>query len=274
MQQDITISTFYKFVPLADTAQLRAPIREAMQQRGIRGTITLAPEGLNATVSGPDEQVEELIAHLSSYPQIGLIAHKESHTSAQPFARTKVKLKKELISLGEPANPSVCVGEYVPSSQWNVLITQPDVITIDTRNEYEYRVGHFEGAINPATRTFKETVAFTKAHLNPVTHPRVAMYCTGGIRCEKYSSYLLTLGFQQVYHLQGGILQYLADIPETQSLWRGACYVFDERVAVNHDLSKAVHITMCGPCGAPLLPSDRDSAHYHEGTRCPYCPAR
>lgn len=269
--KSVTISTFYTFRSLPQCRTLREPIRQAMQSRGIKGTITLAPEGVNATICGTSEAVEQLIDTLQNFPEIGTFTHKQSHAGAQPFKRAKVKIKQELISLGAPTDPMVCVGEYVPPAAWNALISRPDVITIDTRNDYEYRIGHFAGAINPATRDFKEMVAFTATHLNPDTHSSVAMYCTGGIRCEKYSSYLLSLGFKHVYHLQGGILQYLADIPQKQTMWQGVCYVFDERVAVNHDLSPATHITMCGPCGAPLEPTDRISANYEPDILCPYC---
>ena len=269
--QTQTISTFYKFTPLPDPRALREPIREAMRGRGIKGTITLATEGINATISGEPAAIDDMLHHLQTIPEIGPLTHKQSQHAQAPFQRSKVKVKRELISLGAEANPSVCVGNYVAPKDWNALISRPDVITIDTRNDYEYRIGHFRGALNPATRDFKEMVAFTKAHLNPDTHPHVAMYCTGGIRCEKYSSYLLAQGFQHVYHLNGGILQYLADVPEKQTLWEGVCYVFDERVAVNHALSPATHITMCGPCGTPLEPADRAAATYQEGSHCPYC---
>lgn len=266
-----TISTFYKFTPLAAPRDLREQVKRDMLARNIKGTITLAPEGINATICGEPHDLNDMIECLQAMPEIGEFTHKESHFGLAPFQRSKVKVKKELISLGTEADPSVCVGEYVGAERWNEIIAQPDVITIDTRNDYEYRIGHFEGAVNPATRDFKEMVAFTAEHLDPKHTPRVAMYCTGGIRCEKYSSYLVSLGFEHVYHLHGGILQYLADMPENKSLWRGACYVFDERVAVNHDLSPAAHITMCGPCGAPLEPHDREASNYIEGLHCPYC---
>lgn len=271
MDQPVTVSTFYKFTPLPDYKALREPLRQAMRERGIRGTITLAPEGINATISGETSKINEMIDNIQSNELIGELIHKISHTCAQPFQRMKVKVKRELIGLGTAADPSVCVGQYVAPSNWNRLISRPDVVTIDTRNDYEYRVGHFRGAINPATRDFKEMVAFTEQHLDPEKHPHVAMYCTGGIRCEKYSSYLVERGFQHVYHLNGGILNYLALIPESDTLWDGVCYVFDERVAVNHDLTTASHITMCGPCGQPLTPDDRQSAGYQEGVHCPYC---
>jgi UPF0176 protein len=275
MSQPITVSTFYSFVPLADAASLRTPILERMRALGIRGTITLASEGINATISGAAEAIEALMEFLKTHITFTTPTFRESHFAAQPFARTKVKVKRELISLGVPTNPAQCVGTYVQPKDWNALITSPDVILIDTRNAYEFELGHFKGALNPATRNFKQMVAWTQAHLIPsprggglgwghsdrlvgsvaLDNPqsarstplpasplwgegrrRIAMYCTGGIRCDKYSSYLVSLGFADVLHLHGGILAYLEQIPEHESLWIGDCFVFDERVGVRHGL--------------------------------------
>lgn len=239
MTNAITISTFYSFTPLPDPTQLRIPILERMRALGIRGTITLASEGINATISGAGEAIDALMSHLRELIDFTAPTFRESHFSAQPFQRTKVKVKRELISLGVPAHPAQCVGKYVQPCDWNALITAPDVTLIDTRNDYEYELGHFEGAINPVTRNFKQMVAWTKKHLSPEKTPKIAMYCTGGIRCDKYSSYLIAQGFTEVYHLHGGILAYLEHIPEAQSLWRGNCFVFDERVSVGHGLIPA-----------------------------------
>lgn len=239
MNEAVTITTFYSFTPLGEPRSLRAPLLEQMKALGVRGTITLAKEGVNATISGAEQGIAALIGTLKDMTGITTDMQRESYFGAQPFKRSKVKVKKELISLGASANPSVCVGEYVAPTEWNALIAAPDVITIDTRNDYEYQLGHFKGALNPGTRTFKQMVAFTRSHLDPATHRRVAMYCTGGIRCEKYSAYLLSLGFSQVYHLRGGILAYLEQIPEQESLWEGNCFVFDERVSVGHGLLPA-----------------------------------
>lgn len=269
----VAISTFYKFTQLPDYRALQFPLKREMIRRNIKGTITLAPEGINATISGESAALEDLLCHLKSLPEIGEFEHKVSHFAEQPFKRSKVKVKPELISLGAPSDPSVCVGEYVDSWAWNALISREDVITIDTRNDYEYRIGRFKGAINPNTRDFKEMVAFTAEQLNPERHPHVAMYCTGGIRCEKYSSYLLEQGFAHVYHLKGGILQYLADIPQEETLWEGSCFVFDERVAVRHDLSADPAITMCAACGSPLTPEDRNYHDYIAHRQCGYCHA-
>ncbi len=239
MEQPISISTFYGFTSIAAPANLKPLVLEKMLALEIRGTITLAPEGINATVSGSAEAIDTLMAYLHGIIDFTTPTYRSSQFGQQPFKRTKVKVKKELISLGVPTYPAQCVGQYVQPKDWNALITAPDVITIDTRNDYEFDLGHFEGAVNPGTRNFKEMVAWTEKHLMPRTNQRVAMYCTGGIRCEKYSSYLVALGFTEVYHLHGGILAYLEQMPEAESLWRGSCFVFDERVAVEQGLKAA-----------------------------------
>lgn len=234
-----TVTTFYQFTPIAEPAQHKLPLLARMQALGIRGTVTLAHEGVNATVSGEAEALARFTDDLKHQLGMALPMTRESHTGAPPFKRSKVKVKRELISLGAEANPSVCVGEYVEPKDWNALITRAGVVTVDTRNDYEYALGHFEGALNPATANFKQMVRFTHDVLKPLRASQVAMYCTGGIRCEKYSAYLLTQGFDRVYHLRGGILAYLEQIPEAQSLWRGRCFVFDERVSVGHGLRAA-----------------------------------
>lgn len=235
----ITISTFYAFAPVRDPAAHKPALLARMKDMGIKGTVTLASEGVNATVSGAADALNAFVEALSTQLGITLPMRRESHFGAQPFQRSKVKVKRELISLGAEANPAVCVGEYVRPAEWNALITRADVITIDTRNDYEYALGHFAGAVNPGTRNFKEMVAFTRTHLDAASGQSVAMYCTGGIRCEKYSAYLVAQGFRHVYHLHGGILAYLEQIPEAQSLWRGSCFVFDERTSVGHGLRTA-----------------------------------
>lgn len=241
MHPAITVSTFYHFTPLEEPANYKPALLTCMGELGIKGTVTLAKEGVNATVSGVEAALNEFVAGLQQLLGIALPLSRESHTGAQPFRRAKVKVKRELISLGAEADPSVCVGEYVMPQDWNALITAPNVITIDTRNDYEYQLGHFVGAINPGTRNFKQMVKFTQEQLMPaVADRRIAMYCTGGIRCEKYSAYLVAQGFGHVYHLHGGILAYLEQIPPAQSLWRGSCFVFDERVALGHGLAVAV----------------------------------
>ncbi len=271
MQNPVTISTFYHFTMLSERAKIKAQLLPLMRSLGIKGTLTLAPEGVNATIAGAADALSRFVSALCERCGIGEISQRTSAASVMPFGKSKVKLKPELISLGAPSHPAVCVGEYVHPSDWNALISRPDVITIDTRNDYEYRIGHFVGAMNPATRDFKEMVHFTKTHLDPKRHPHVAMYCTGGIRCEKYSSYLLMQGFERVYHLQGGILAYLETTAPEQSLWRGDCYVFDERVAVGHGLVASPDVSMCLGCGQPLYSADRCHPLYREGEACPYC---
>lgn len=244
MSSIVTVSTFYSFVSLDEPARLRAPILERMRALDIRGTITLAAEGVNATISGSAEAMEQLMDFLKSEIAFTTPTYRESYIGVQPFKRTKVKVKPELISLGVPTFPAQCVGHYVWPADWNALITAPDVIIIDTRNDYEFALGHFVGARNPATRNFKDMVTWTHEnilHAVPAHHRRIAMYCTGGIRCEKYSSYLVALGFAEVYHLHGGILAYLEQIPAEQSLWQGSCFVFDERVSVGQGLIAAPH---------------------------------
>ena len=236
MENPVRISTFYSFTALAEPAALKAPILARMQALAVRGTITLAPEGMNATISGHPEAIDALMGFLHGMIDFATPTFRDSHFAQQPFKRSKVKVKRELISLGVPTFPDQCVGQYVRPADWNALITQPDVITIDTRNDYEFQLGHFEGAVNPGTRHFKEMVAWTEKHLATAPGRRIAMYCTGGIRCEKYSSWLVAQGFAEVYHLHGGILAYLEQILETESLWRGTCFVFDERVAVENGL--------------------------------------
>lgn len=272
--EPIYIAAFYKFTPLGTLEECREwqqPLKQEMLLRDVRGTITLSPEGVNATISGTKPELFGMLEHLQANPLIGTLSHKLSQHNSQPFMRSKVRVKRELISLGEPVNTSVCVGTYVSTSDWNALISRPDVLTIDTRNAYEYRIGRFKGALNPDTRNFKETIAFTRQHLDQHTHKAVAMYCTGGIRCEKYSSYLLQLGFENVFHLNGGILQYLEDIPAEESLWEGSCFVFDDRVAVTHALQKDERITMCEGCGSPLTPTDRAYEEFFAHKRCGYC---
>jgi UPF0176 protein len=241
----ITVATFYEFTPIAQPASHKPALLARMREVGIRGTLTLATEGVNATLSGEAEAMARYLHELQQRFGLRFAMQRFSTTDAQPFQRSKVKVKRELISIGAEANPAMCVGEYVAPEDWNALISEPGVITIDTRNAYEFSIGHFAGAVNPDTRTFKQMLAFTEAELAPRGLDRpVAMYCTGGIRCEKYSAYMLSLGFTRIYHLKGGILAYLEQVPEAQSLWRGSCFVFDERVALGHGLTPAAAATI------------------------------
>ena len=226
----ITVSAFYKFVRIDDPPALRTELHAGLAARGMKGTILVAPEGINGTISGTPAAMAEIHDLLRADPRFADLVTKDAFAEHHPFQRLKVKLKREIISLRAPeADPSVCVGTYVAPRDWNALIAEPDVLVIDTRNAYEVAEGTFAGAVDPGLRTFGEWPAYAAHHLDPARHRRIAMFCTGGIRCEKASAYLLAHGFIEVYHLQGGILRYLAEVPADQSLWRGHCFVFDER---------------------------------------------
>ena len=237
----IVVIAFYKFVPLPGYEEMKVPLRTFCQEHGIMGTILLASEGINGTVAGTRESVDILLGHFHSDPRFADLEWKESYYDEIPFEKMKVRLKREIVGLGVPQiDPLRKVGTYVPPEQWNDLISDPDVIVIDTRNNFEVELGTFTGAIDPRTKAFREFPAFIENNLDPDKHKRIAMFCTGGIRCEKASSYMLDKGFQEVYHLQGGILKYLETIPKEESLFEGECFVFDDRVTLDHDLKKGV----------------------------------
>jgi UPF0176 protein len=245
-------SAFYKFVGIADPAGLRPSLLAACLDRGIKGSILLAHEGINGTISGAAESLSGFFLWLRQDPRFADLEIKQSPAGAHPFGRMKVRLKREIVTFGVPeANPAGAVGTYVAPEDWNRLIESPDVIVIDTRNDYEVKTGTFKGAIDPGTRSFGQFPAFVRDHLDPARHKRVAAFCTGGIRCEKATSYLLQQGFKEVYHLKGGILSYLETIPEEESLWEGECFVFDERVALRHGVGPGSH-GLCRSCGAPV----------------------
>lgn len=265
------VCAMYKFVALENYQDLRTPLYEVMISNSIKGTLLLAQEGINGTVSGSREGIDNLVNWLNTDARINPISCKESLHEEQPFYRTKVKLKNEIVTMGvEGINPRQTVGTYVKPSQWNKLISDPDVTVIDTRNDYEIEIGTFEHAINPHTETFREFPKYVKSELDPKQHKKVAMFCTGGIRCEKSTAYLKEQGFEEVYHLEGGILKYLEDIPKEQSLWKGDCFVFDNRVAVNHDLEKS-HYDQCYACRLPITAEDKTSPQYEAGVSCPHC---
>ncbi|HEY9604528.1 MAG TPA: rhodanese-related sulfurtransferase [Allocoleopsis sp.] len=265
------VATFYKFVRLPDFAEKREPLLAYCQAQSIRGTILLAAEGINGTIAGSHEAINSVLSFLRSDPRLADLEHKESYADAQPFERMKVRLKKEIVTLGLPEiNPSDRVGTYVSPEDWNALICDPDVIVIDTRNDYEVSIGTFQGAQNPKTGSFHEFPDYVRDRLDPNKHKKVAMFCTGGIRCEKASSFMMAQGFQEVYHLKGGILKYLEEVPEEDSLWQGECFVFDQRIAVRHGLEEGTH-DMCRSCGHPISDADKTSEHYQEGISCPYC---
>ncbi|MDX8391680.1 MAG: rhodanese-related sulfurtransferase [Mariprofundaceae bacterium] len=271
MNQNIVVAAFYHFADLHDFRDMRVPLQAVCDAAGIKGSLLLAAEGINGTVAGSRAGVDAFLKHLRSDVRLNGLEHKESSTASMPFYRMKVKLKKEIVTLGAPeANPNVCVGEYVQAQDWNALIADPDVLVLDTRNDYEYQVGSFKGAVNPDTHSFREFPAFVQQNVDPARHKKVAMFCTGGIRCEKASSWMLQHGFDSVYHLKGGILKYLELVPEAESLWQGECFVFDERVAVGHGL-KTGDYSLCRGCRFPLTPIDRQAVEYEEGVSCPHC---
>ncbi len=265
------VSALYKFVTLTDFENIRAPLLQWMKENDVFGTLLLAHEGINGTVAGSASAIDGLYQWLARYPALTRISHTESYTDKRPFHRTKVKLKKEIVTLGvEGVDPTQVVGTYVKPQAWNQLIASDDVLVIDTRNDYEVKIGAFKRAINPNTSSFREFPDFVKNHLESQKDKKIAMYCTGGIRCEKSTAYLKQLGFKDVYHLEGGILKYLEDVPAAESLWEGECFVFDDRVAVNHDLRPG-HYDQCHACRYPITPEDKHSPDYLHGVSCPQC---
>jgi UPF0176 protein len=266
-----TIATFYKFVRLEDPFQLRSQVLQWCEQLDLRGTILLANEGLNATVSGSKPSVDNLLDLLRNHPEIGSFPYQLSSAMAVPFERMKVKVKREIVTLGMPeVNPNDQVGTYVDPEDWNRVISDPEVVLVDTRNDFEVELGTFQGAVNPHTQSFRELPDYVEKSLDPEQTKKVAMFCTGGIRCEKATAYMLRQGFEQVYHLRGGILNYLKTVPQQESLWQGECFVFDERVAVNHNLERGDY-DLCLGCGHPVAPDDKQSTQYEEGISCPHC---
>ena len=265
------VCALYKFVALDDYKAIREPLAQVLEQNNIKGTLLLAEEGINGTVSGSREGIDNLLAWLNSDDRLNPISFKESLHETQPFYRTKVKLKKEIVTMGvEGIDPRKTGGTYVKPNEWNDLISDPEVILIDTRNDYEIEIGTFENAVNPNTETFREFPQYVKENLDPQKNKKVAMFCTGGIRCEKSTAYLKEQGFEEVYHLEGGILQYLEDVPKENSMWQGDCFVFDNRVAVNHDLEKS-HYDQCYACRLPITEEDKLSDKFESGVSCPKC---
>ncbi|HET8710714.1 MAG TPA: rhodanese-related sulfurtransferase [Spongiibacteraceae bacterium] len=266
----VVVAALYKFVARENYRELREPILQCCLDAGIKGSLLLAREGINGTIAGSREGIDTVLKYLKSDPRLTDLAHKESFDAAQPFLRMKVKLKKEIVTMGvETVDPTCVVGTYVEPRDWNALISDPEVLVIDTRNDYEVEIGTFENALNPNLKTFREFPDYTE-QFDPSKHKKVAMFCTGGIRCEKASAFMLQAGFAEVYHLKGGILKYLEDVPEQESLWRGECFVFDNRVAVDHSLQKGSY-ELCHACGWGVRAEDKQSPLYEEGVSCPRC---
>ena len=275
MQDSYLTTAMYHFVSLPRFESLREPLLSFCLLKEIKGTLLLADEGINGTLAGSEKSILELLHYLKNDAifegSFKNIAHKESWSDKYPFYRMKVKLKKEIVTLGVPGvSPTKIVGQYVKPQDWNSIISDPEVVLIDTRNDYEYAIGTFKNAINPKTTAFREFPDYVKTHFDPKKHKKVAMFCTGGIRCEKASSYMMSEGFYEVYHLEGGILKYLEEIKPEESLWQGECFVFDQRVAMKHGLQLGDY-GQCFACRYPLSAEDMQSDKYTPGISCPYC---
>ncbi|MGB0505624.1 MAG: rhodanese-related sulfurtransferase [Pikeienuella sp.] len=265
------VAALYHFTRFHDLPAVQGPLAELCQSQGVTGTLLLAGEGINGTIAGSRTGIDVVLTHIRALPGCAALEWKESHATEQPFLRMKVRLKKEIVTLGQPGvDPTADVGTYVAPQDWNDLISREDVINIDTRNDYEVGVGTFQGALDPDTATFREFPAWWEANKNRFANKRVAMFCTGGIRCEKASSYLLSQGVPEVFHLKGGILKYLEEVPKEESMWDGECFVFDQRVTVKHGLEEGSY-DMCHACRRPISDEDKASEAYQPGVSCPHC---
>lgn len=264
-------AALYKFVELPDFAALQAPLLAYCQEKSVKGTILLAAEGINGTIAGTSENIDQVLAFLRQDPRLADLVHKESYAERQPFYRMKVRLKQEIVKMGVPGiDPTQMAGQYVKPENWNALLEDPDVVVVDVRNEYEVSVGTFKGAINPKTKSFSELPDWVRQEAILRDKPKVAMFCTGGIRCEKSTAFLRSEGFDEVYHLEGGILKYLEQVPEADSLWQGECFVFDERVTVSHGLKPGTY-ELCRACRCPISAADKASELFVLGMSCPHC---
>lgn len=275
--ESLRVAALYGFVRLTDCEAIRAALHKSCTEQGVRGTLLLAPEGINGTIAGSPDGIGSVLDSIRALPGCSTLDVKYSSADAMPFHRLKVRIKREIVTMGElDVDPSADAGTYVEPQDWNALISDPDTIVIDTRNDYEVAVGSFAGAIDPGTRSFREFPAWFRSRredlLGNGKTPRVAMFCTGGIRCEKSTAFLKKEGVTDVHHLRGGILKYLEAVPEAESLWHGECFVFDERVTVGHGLTRGSH-ELCRACRRPLGREDRASPHYEEGVSCSACHA-
>ncbi|MBI2425438.1 MAG: rhodanese-related sulfurtransferase [Candidatus Hydrogenedentes bacterium] len=271
ISKPIVVAALYHFARFERYAAFRAPLLDHCEMAGIKGTLLLAAEGINGTIAGDRCAIDSVVEYIRRQPEFAAMRVKESYTAAMPFYRMKVRLKREIVAMGVPgADPLAQVGAYVAPEDWNALIAEPGVVLVDTRNDYEVALGTFEGALNPGTEAFTEFPGYVAQHLDPERTPRVAMFCTGGIRCERATAYMLHQGFKEVYHLDGGILNYLARVPESESKWHGECFVFDERVSVDHQLQRG-HYDLCRGCRKPVSTADKDSPHFIEGVCCHRC---
>ena len=267
----LTVAALYHFTRFADPAALRAGLLDLCTTQGVKGSLLLAGEGINGTIAGTRAGIDAILAHIRALPGCAGLVCKESPAQTMPFGRMKVRIKREIVTMGQPdVDPLAQVGHYIAPRDWNTLIAAPDVAVIDTRNDYEVQIGTFAGAVDPGTHSFREFPAWWQANKDRFTGKRIAMFCTGGIRCEKSTNYLLGQGVTDVFHLQGGILKYLEDVPAKDSLWQGECFVFDERISVGHGLTPG-DFTACRACRRPLSDADRASLHYENGVCCPHC---
>ena len=268
---NLVVCTFYKFTPLDQYTSLQQPILDQLSGNRITGTLLLAREGINGTIAGERQAVDEFLSWLAGQAGFSDIEYKQSETDRMPFKRTRVKLKKEIVTMGvEDIDPAIMAGTYIAPEDWNALLEDPQMLVVDTRNEYEIEVGHFANAVNPHTTNFREFPQYALENLDPEKHKKIAMYCTGGIRCEKATAFLKQNGFESVYHLKGGILNYLKTVPAPESRWQGECFVFDERVTVDHDLNRGSY-DQCHGCRMPITEQDKASEYYQPGVSCPKC---
>ncbi|MBC7203763.1 MAG: rhodanese-related sulfurtransferase [Pusillimonas sp.] len=271
----VLVAALYKFVRLDDFRAMQAPIHRVCEHYGVMGTLLLAKEGINGTIAGPEKGIRAVLDYLRADERLATLTHKESWADTMPFYRLKVKLKREIVTMGvTDIDPQTMAGQYVTPEKWNDLITDPDVVVVDVRNDYEVTIGSFAGAVNPKTESFTEFPDWVKAQSMQDgllrKKKKVAMFCTGGIRCEKSTAYLRSQGFDEVFHLEGGILKYLETVPPEKSLWKGECFVFDERVSVGHGLTPGEY-ELCRACRHPLSPQDKKSTHFEPGVSCPHC---
>ncbi|MBL4763227.1 MAG: rhodanese-related sulfurtransferase [Gammaproteobacteria bacterium] len=270
----VVIAALYHFVALENYQELKSPLLKFMLSHDIKGTLLLASEGINGTVAGSEKAIDRLLEWLQKDQRLADLRYKVSFDDAMPFYRTRVKLKKEIVTMGVLGiDPRQAVGTYVKPKDWNALISDPDVLLVDTRNDYEVAIGTFKHALNPKTESFRQFPDYVAEHLDKTKHKKVAMFCTGGIRCEKSTAYLKEQGFEEVYHLQGGILKYLEDVPAEESLWEGECFVFDNRVSVNHALEKGEY-DQCHACRLPITEADKQHEKYVKGVSCHHCYAK
>ena len=267
----IRVAALYRFAHFDDPEALRMRLAELCTNQGIKGTLLVAHEGINGTIAGPPDAIESVVAELRTLHGCADLDVKWSNAATMPFLRMKVRVKREIVTMGKPDLDPLDAGDYVAPAEWNALIAQPGTLLIDTRNDYEVKIGTFTGAVDPATASFRDFPAWVEEHREEIAGAeRVAMFCTGGIRCEKATALLKAEGISEVHHLKGGILAYLEQVPEAQSRWQGECFVFDERVAIGHGLTAGSH-SLCRACRMPVSPEDRASPLYREGIACPVC---